>query len=144
MHNFNLSSFRAAFMRFRPPAPASSSRPNSAPRPRPCTTAAGAGAVGPLLANMGWGGGPLAAVRLGSVLAVAGGGAGFALSQTSEEESLGSTADLPWVAELASRQSVTEVLSPGQQLRQHPIGKLIVDQDHLVSEPLTCLPCNLN
>ena len=36
------------------------------------------------------------------------------------------------VRELAEEEGVEEVLSPGQQLRRHPVGKLVVEQDHLV------------
>lgn len=34
---------------------------------------------------------------------------------------------------MANQEGVSEVLTVGQQLRQHPVGKLLVDQDHLVS-----------
>ncbi len=131
------NSFRAAILRFRtesfrPSASSGQSRPSKtgpSPRPRPCTTAAGAGAVGPLLSLNPFG---ATTVRLGSALVLAGGSAGFALSQSSEGSEGASTADLAWVQDLASKPSITEVRSPGQMLRQHPIGKLVVEQDHLV------------
>ena len=129
------NSFRAAILRFRPPSASSGqtrpSKSGPSPRPRPCTTAAGAGAVGPLLSLN-----PFAAttVRLGSALVLAGGSAGFALSQSSEGSEGASTADLAWVQDLASKPSITEVRSPGQMLRQHPIGKFIAEQDHLASD----------
>ncbi|MEW5314202.1 MAG: hypothetical protein WDW38_005717 [Sanguina aurantia] len=33
--------------------------------------------------------------------------------------------------DIANQDGVSEVLTVGQQLRQHPVGKLLVDQDHL-------------
>ncbi|GFR48862.1 hypothetical protein Agub_g10816 [Astrephomene gubernaculifera] len=62
--------------------------------------------------------------------------AAFALAQNNraadseDHEDLSSEA-LPWVRELAADENVEEVLSPGQQLRRHPVGKYVVDQDHL-------------
>ena len=122
MNHFG-TSFRAALARFRPLAP----RP-----PRQCSTAAaaGAGAVGPLALGLG----QSAAVRLGSAMTLLAGGGAAAVwqSQSSDEGEVTATSELPFVAELIAKESVTEVHSPGNQLRKHPIGKLLVDQDHLV------------
>jgi hypothetical protein len=64
-------------------------------------------------------------------------GAAYALAQSnrapdSDGASHLSSDAIPWVRQLAEREGVEEVLSPGQQLRRHPVGKLVVDQDHLV------------
>lgn len=66
-------------------------------------------------------------------------GAAYALAQSNRAPDSGNTGDLsseaiPWIRQLAEMEGVEEVLSPGQQLRQHPVGKLVVEQDHLVRE----------
>lgn len=43
-------------------------------------------------------------------------------------------ADVPWVQELSSQEGMREVLSAGQMLRRHPVGKLVLTQDHLFDE----------
>ncbi|GIL79841.1 hypothetical protein Vretifemale_9121 [Volvox reticuliferus] len=63
-------------------------------------------------------------------------GAAYALAQSNRAPESGGTSDLssdaiPWVRQLAETNGVEEVLSPGQQLRKHPVGKLVVEQDHL-------------
>ncbi|GLI68036.1 hypothetical protein VaNZ11_012359 [Volvox africanus] len=63
-------------------------------------------------------------------------GAAYALAQSNRASESGGTSDLssdviPWVRQLAETNGVEEVLSPGQQLRKHPVGKLVVEQDHL-------------
>ena len=102
-------------------------RPVATSRPsRLCTTAVGAGAVGPFV-----GLGQSAAVRLGSALLL-GGATATAWSQGNSDSLEAHTSEVAWVNELAARQSVQEVLSPGNMLRKHPLAKMLVEQDHLV------------
>lgn len=94
------------------------------------TVASGATVVGPVA----FGG---AGYRYGTALLGGGlgGGAVLTLTQTGTDEEAGTginTDDLPWLAQLVERPEVEEVLSPGQMLRRHPVGKMLVDQDHLV------------
>ncbi|EFJ49429.1 hypothetical protein VOLCADRAFT_117226 [Volvox carteri f. nagariensis] len=63
-------------------------------------------------------------------------GAAYALAQSNRAPDSEGTGDLsseaiPWVRQLAETEGVEEVLSPGQQLRKHPVGKMVVEQDHL-------------
>ncbi|GLC40664.1 hypothetical protein PLESTM_001099000 [Pleodorina starrii] len=63
-------------------------------------------------------------------------GAAYALAQSNRASDSDGTGDLSsekiaWIRELAETDGVEEVLSPGQQLRRHPVGKLVVEQDHL-------------
>mmetsp|Transcript_32245 Transcript_32245/g.71351 ORF Transcript_32245/g.71351 Transcript_32245/m.71351 type:complete len:278 (+) Transcript_32245:89-922(+) len=95
-----------------------------------CSTAAAAGAaaaVGPLIEAT-----KNVALRVGSAM-VLGGGAVMAWSQNpaNEMEKSLSTSSVPWVQQLSQQEQVEEMLNPGQMLRKHPVGKLIVDQDHL-------------
>lgn len=110
--------FKRALARFHAGRPAAASRL--------CTTVVGAGAVSPFI-----GIGQSAAVRLGSVLLL---GGATATAWKGNSDSLDTQAsEVAWVNELASRQSVQEVLSPGNMLRKHPLAKMLVEQDHLVS-----------
>ncbi|KAG2453867.1 hypothetical protein HYH02_002074 [Chlamydomonas schloesseri] len=109
-----------------PPAPGS--KPGPGPRTL-CVTAAHAH-IGPVLQVLAKGG-----ARLGGS-AVLFAGAAFALAQSNRATDSDGEGDLSsnritWVRELAEEEGVEEVLSPGQQLRRHPVGKLVVEQDHL-------------
>ena len=75
--------------------------------------------------------GQSAAVRLGSALLL-GGATATAWSQGNSDSLEAHTSEVAWVNELAARQSVQEVLSPGNMLRKHPLAKMLVEQDHLV------------
>ena len=70
----------------------------------------------------------------GGAALVAGGTTAFALAQNyAPEEPQDLASDkVPWVSAIAAGVDVEEVQSPGQMLRRHPIGKLVVEQDHLV------------
>jgi hypothetical protein len=52
--------------------------------------------------------------------------------QQIELEATSETAKLPWVRALAAQPGMREVLVPGQQLRKHPVGQLVSQEDHLV------------
>jgi hypothetical protein len=73
------------------------------------------------------------APRFGTAMLL-GGGAAVALTQGSEEEAeeLHELQSLPWVNSIASQPGVQAVACPGLELRNHPIGKLLSKQDHLV------------
>lgn len=71
-----------------------------------------------------------AVLRLGSAMML-GGGAAVAFSKSGSSDELDKTSSIPWVQELEAQESVEEVLSPGQMFRKHPVGKVLVDQDHL-------------
>jgi hypothetical protein len=58
--------------------------------------------------------------------------------QQQELEKQSETAKLPWVRELAERPGMREVLVPGQMLRQHPVGQLVTEADHLVRRIFCC------
>ncbi|GAX80770.1 hypothetical protein CEUSTIGMA_g8205.t1 [Chlamydomonas eustigma] len=72
------------------------------------------------------------AFRLGSA-AVLGSGAYMAWQLPNDDSDFMDlkTSNIPWVQDLAAKESVQEVLNPGQMLRQNLIGKLLVEQDHL-------------
>lgn len=77
-------------------------------------------------------------LRFGSGMVV-GGGAVLYGTQASTSEADGandassSLISVPWVTEIAQSPGVQEVLVPGQMLRKHPVGKLVLEEDHLVS-----------
>ena len=122
------SSIRAAFAHLQKPVCRTSRR---------CSTAAaGSGAIGPLA--LGLASAPLV-VRLGSglLLGAAGGAAIWQSQGSSEDLAPCSSSQLPFVRELQAKSSVVEVDTPGNQLRKHPLGKLLVEQDHLVGEMLS-------
>lgn len=96
-----------------------------------CVASAAQSHLGPVLQFIAKG-----SLRLGSSAALLAGTA-YALAQSnraSEDDPDHGPLDggPAWLKELASREGVDEVLSPGQQLRKHPVGKLVVEQDHLV------------
>lgn len=95
-----------------------------------CLGALGAGAV-PALQSLA----AKAGSRLlgGGAALIAGGTTAFALAQNyAPEEAQDLASDkVPWVSAIAVGVDVEEVQSPGQMLRRHPIGKLVVEQDHL-------------
>jgi hypothetical protein len=65
---------------------------------------------------------------------VSGGAATAAWSWRDGSEAVAfETAEIPWVQELASQPGMREMLLPGQMLRTHPLGKVISEDDHLVS-----------
>ncbi|KAG2501561.1 hypothetical protein HYH03_000068 [Edaphochlamys debaryana] len=121
-----------ALRSFRGPAPRIPPRPADGPRGM---------CVGPLSVNVGSALQFLAksGVRFGGGGALLFAGAAYALAQSnraSEDADDRHIQDLsservPWVRQLAEGEGVEEVLSPGQQLRHHPIGKLVVEDDHL-------------
>ena len=127
-HYMNIqSSLRAAFSHL-----VGGHRP---PRARHCSTsAAGAGALGPsaLVASapltVGLGSGFL----LGAGVSTAVWSSTHGGSRDVAPSSSSSSSEMPFVQELQAKTSVVEVRTPGNQLRKHPIGKLLVDQDHLV------------
>lgn len=92
---------------------------------------AAAGAVGQLFTQLV----QRAGLKLAGGAMVLGGGAGAVTFMTREEqaelEESSETAKLPWVAALAASPGMREVLVPGQQLRRHPVGQLVSEQDHL-------------
>lgn len=95
-----------------------------------CVASAAQSHLGPVLQFIAKG-----SLRLGSSAALLAGTA-YALAQSnraSEDDPDHGPLDggPAWLKELASREGVDEVLSPGQQLRKHPVGKLVVEQDHL-------------
>lgn len=51
--------------------------------------------------------------------------------QQAEIEAMSESAKLPWVQALAAQPGMREVLVPGQQLRKHPVGQLVSEEDHL-------------
>jgi len=76
------------------------------------------------------GGGSVATGAWGQKKRGGGGGGGPASSgATTGRESDA----LPWVRELASQEGVREVPLPGQMLRDHPIGRLVSEPDHLLA-----------
>ncbi|KAF8068256.1 THEM4 [Scenedesmus sp. PABB004] len=118
-------------------------RPGPRPQPRPAggaggprnvsaAAAAGAGAAGGLVAALlrgAWG------ARFGA--AAFGGGAATATAawkwRGDDDADAGpfETAGIAWVDELARRPGMREMLVPGQQLRKHPVGQLLTEDDHL-------------
>lgn len=51
--------------------------------------------------------------------------------QQAEVAAASETGKLAWVQALAAQPGMREVLVPGQQLRRHPVGQLVSEQDHL-------------
>lgn len=114
------------------PVPRAPTRGGTAHGPRLCSAAAAGSALGPVLGATKAG----AAFRLGSaMLGGAGVGVAWAKQQQQQDDNVlpPATSNLPWVQELESKESVQEVLSPSAALRKHPVGAVLVDQDHLVS-----------
>ncbi len=102
-----------------------------------CVASAAQSHLGPVLQFIAKG-----SLRLGSSAALLAGTA-YALAQSnraSEDDPDHGPLDggPAWLKELAGREGVDEVLSPGQQLRKHPVGKLVVEQDHLVRQIPRC------
>lgn len=73
--------------------------------------------------------------KLGGGALLLGGGAAVVYhnSDSENEPSNLDTDNVEWVRRLAGGDGVKEVLCPGQMLRKHPIGKIVADDDHLVS-----------
>lgn len=74
----------------------------------------------------------------------AAGVAAYALSQGWERGDDGrdlSSDKLPWVRTLCQRSGVEEVLSPGQMLRKHPVGRWVSEEDHLVGATGHTIAC---
>eukprot|EP00882_Tetradesmus_deserticola_P025340 GHRQ01027826.1.p1 GENE.GHRQ01027826.1~~GHRQ01027826.1.p1 ORF type:complete len:199 (+),score=58.88 GHRQ01027826.1:332-928(+) len=72
-------------------------------------------------------------------LGIAGGAAGTAAWKwRGDHDNVGplDTQDIAWVQELAGQPGMKEMLVPGQMLRKHPVGQLLAEDDHLVSNPL--------
>lgn len=72
----------------------------------------------------------------GGAMVLGTGGTAFTMltrEQQVELEADSETAKLPWVQALAAQPGMREVLVPGQQLRKHPVGQLVSEEDHLVS-----------
>eukprot|EP00879_Flechtneria_rotunda_P009076 GHRR01009503.1.p1 GENE.GHRR01009503.1~~GHRR01009503.1.p1 ORF type:complete len:183 (+),score=32.34 GHRR01009503.1:236-784(+) len=104
-------------------------RPNLKPLQRTFAAAgAGAGGIAQLVARTPWN------ARL-AVGLVSGGAATAACNWRGDEE-VGpfETAEISWVRELAEQPGLREMLIPGQMLRKHPVGQLIAEDDHLVSD----------
>jgi hypothetical protein len=117
--------------------PAGSGAPRGAPVPLQLQQARGvaaaAGAAGQVLTQLV----QRAGLKLAGGFMVLGGGAGAFTVLTKEQqvelEATSATAKLPWVQALAGQPGMREVLVPGQQLRKHPVGQLVSEEDHLVS-----------
>jgi hypothetical protein len=91
--------------------------------------AAAAGAAGALLTQLV----QRAGLKLaGGAMVLGGGFTVLTKEQQVELEATSETAKLPWVQALAAQPGMREVLVPGQQLRKHPVGQLVSEEDHLV------------
>ncbi|KIY96726.1 hypothetical protein MNEG_11233 [Monoraphidium neglectum] len=104
-------------------------RAHAAGAQRNVAAAAGAaGALGQLVQRAG--------LKLAGGAMVLGGGGTAVTMMTREQqveiEASSETAKLAWVQALAAQPGMREVLVPGQQLRKHPVGQLISEEDHLV------------
>lgn len=103
----------------------------ASPQPQARNIAAAAGAASLLSQLVQRAGLKLA----GGAMVLGGGGTAFTLltrEQQIEVEAGSETAQLPWVQALAAQPGMREVLVPGQQLRKHPVGQFVSEEDHLV------------
>jgi hypothetical protein len=75
------------------------------------------------------------ALRFGTGV-LCGGGAAAVWGQAgdeSDEDFVSETDHLAWVQDIMGQAGIQEVTIPGRMLREHPVGKLVTEEDHLVS-----------
>jgi hypothetical protein len=99
---------------------------------RRCSHVAAAGAAGALIQTLARGAG---ALRFGTGV-LCGGSAAVVWNQSqdgeSEEDFVSETSHLDWVQAIMQQPGTHEVVFPGRMLREHPVGKLVTEEDHLV------------